>query len=370
VAVAKPTAQLTANGAQINCGDSSQLKWTSTDAPGVQINPIGAVASNGDQSVSPKQNTTYQLTATGPGGTVTSDATVNVNTAVQANLDLAPGEVHYRRVGNKVVQNDGSALNWSATNASNATIDPLGNVSTSGNQPIQVTPKQTTPGKIDETVNYTLTATNVCGGTDTKTVALHITGEITNPELQLSRSVYFPTNGPRSLKSDKALVASEQESLTALAAAFKSYLSDVPDAQLVLSGHADKRGPDGYNQKLSERRAELTKKFLVDQGVPEASLSTEAYGKTKNLTADEVKQLVDQNANLSDADKQKALARIQTIVLANNRRVDIGLKGTGQESAKTYPFNSSDYAELVDRGKPVEASSPVENAAEKEKVKN
>jgi hypothetical protein len=49
--------------------------------------------------------------------------------------------------------------------------------------------------------------------------------------------------------------------------------------------------------------------------------------------------------------------------------VDIGLKGTSQESAKTYPFNSSDYAALVDRGKPLEAS-PVENAAEKEKVKN
>jgi len=369
VAVAKPTAELTANGAQINCGDSSQLKWTSTDAPAVQINPIGAVASNGDQSVQPKQNTTYELTATGPGGTVTSNATVNVNTAVQANLDLAPGEVHYRRVGNKVVQNDGSALNWSATNASNVSIDPLGTVSTSGNQPLQVTPKQTTAGKIDETVNYTLTATNGCGGSETKTAALHITGEIVNPELAMSRSIYFPTNGPRSLKSDKALLASERDSLTALAAAFKSYLADEPNAQLVLSGHADKRGPAGYNQKLSERRAELTKNFLVDQGVPEANLTTEAYGKTKNLTTDEVKQLLDQNTNLTDADKQNALARIQTVVLANNRRVDIGLKGTGQESAKTYPFNSSDYAELVDRGKPVEAS-PVENAAQKEKVKN
>jgi len=369
VAVAKPTAELTANGAQINCGDSSQLKWTSTDAPSVQINPIGAVASNGDQSVQPKQNTTYEMTAIGPGGTVTSNATVNVNTAVQANLDLAPGEVHYRRVGNKVVQNDGSALNWSATNASNVSIDPLGTVDASGNRPLQITPKQTTPGKIDETVNYTLTATNGCGGSETKTAALHITGEITNPELQLSRSVYFPTNGPRTLKSEKALLPSERESVTALAAAFKSYLSDVPEAQLVLSGHADKRGPADYNQKLSERRAEMAKQFLIEQGVPEASLSTEAYGNTKNLSTDEVKQLLEQNSNLADADKQKAEARIQTIVLANNRRVDIGLKGTSQESAKTYPFNSSDYAALVDRGKPLEAS-PVENAAEKEKVKN
>ena len=369
VAVAKPTAQLTATTAQVNCGDPGQLKWTSTDAPNVQISTIGPVASNGDQSVPLKQNTTYDLTATGPGGTVTSSATVNVNTAIQANLQLAPGEVHYRRVGNKVVQDDSSALNWTATNASSVSIDPLGTVDANGNRPLQITPKQTTPGKIDETVNYTLTATNGCGATETRTAALHITGEIVNPEMQLSRSVYFPTNGPRNLKSDKALLASERESLTALASAFKAYLADEPDAHLVLAGHADKRGPDSYNQQLSERRAELAKKFLVEQGVPEGSLETEAYGKTKNLTADEVKQLVDSNPNLAAADKQKVLARIQTIVLANNRRVDIGLKGTSQESARTYPFNSSDYAALIDRGKPLE-SSPVVAASQKEKIKN
>ena len=368
VAVAKPTAQLTATTAQVNCGDPAQLKWTSTDAPNVQITPIGTVASNGDQSVQPKQNTTYEMTATGPGGTVTSNATVNVNTAIQANLQLAPAEVHYRRVGNKVTQDDGSALNWSATNASNVSIDQFGTVDASGNRPLQITPKQSTPGKIDETVNYTLTATNGCGATETRTAALHITGEIVNPEMQLSRSVYFPTNGPRSLKSEKALVPSERETLTTLAAAFKAYLADEPNAQLVLAGHADKRGPGSYNQKLSERRAELAKKFLIEQGVPEARLMTEAYGKTKNLTADEVKALLEKNPNLG-ADRQKVLARFQTIVLANNRRVDIGLKGTDQQSARTYPFNSSDYTALIDRGKPMEAG-PVVAASEKQKIKN
>ncbi len=368
VAVAKPTAQLSATTAQVNCGDSSQLKWTSTDAPNVQITPIGTVAANGDQSVQPKQNTTYELTATGPGGTVTSNATVNVNTAIQANLQLAPAEVRYRRVGNKVTQDDSSALNWSATNASNVSIDQFGTVDANGNRPLQITPKQSTPGKIDETVNYTLTATNGCGATETRTAALHITGEIVNPEMQLSRSVYFPTNGPRSLKSNKALLPSERESLTALATAFKAYLADEPNAHLVLAGHADKRGPNSYNQALSERRAELAKSFLVEQGVPAANLETEAYGKTKNLTADEVKALLEKNPNLG-ADRQKVLAKFQTIVLANNRRVDIGLKGTDQQSARTYPFNSSDYTALIDRGKPMEAS-PVVAASEKEKMKN
>lgn len=371
VAVAKPTAQLSTTVAQVNCGDSSQLKWTTTDAPGVQISNVGAVAASGDQNVQPKQNTTYDLTATGPGGTATSRATVNVNSAIQANLQLAPAEVHYRKIGDKVVQDDNSALSWSASNASNVSIDQFGNVDANGNRPLQITPKQTTPGPIDETVHYTLTATNGCGGTETRTAALHITGTIENPELALSRSVYFPTNRPHNLKSDAALLPSEQDALKALAESFKAYLTAVPDAHLILGGHADKRGPASYNQKLSERRAELAKQFLVEQGIPEANLETKAYGKEQNLTVDEVKQLLEQNPNLNAEEKQKALAKIQTVVLANNRRVDITLSKTGQESAKQYPFNSPDYKALVDRGKPLEtAAAPAVNAGEKEKIKN
>ena len=370
VAVAKPTAQLSATVAQLNCGDASQLKWTSTDAPSVQISNVGAVAASGDQSIQPKQNTTYDLTATGPGGTATATTTVNVNTAIQANLQLSPAEVHYRRIGDKVVQDDSSALSWSASNASAVAIDQFGTVDANGNRPLQpITPKKNTPGAIDETINYTLTATNGCGATETRTAALHITGEIKQPELALTRSVYFPTNRPRSLKTEAALLPSEQETLKTLADAFKAYLADVPNAHLELGGHADKRGPASYNQKLSERRAELAKRFLVEQGVPEASLDTQAYGKEQNLTVDQVKQLIEQNPNLTAEERQKALARIQTIVLANNRRVDIKLSTTGQESARLYPFNSSDYTALVDRGKPLEANAVV-NAAEKEKVKN
>ena len=75
VAVAKPTAELSANAAQINLrGCVASFKWSSTEAPSVQITPVGAVAPSGDQSVQPKQTTTYQLTAVGPGGAVNSSA--------------------------------------------------------------------------------------------------------------------------------------------------------------------------------------------------------------------------------------------------------------------------------------------------------
>ncbi|MFY9909482.1 MAG: OmpA family protein [Candidatus Sulfotelmatobacter sp.] len=368
VAVAKPTAQLSATTAQVDCGGSSKLNWTSADAPQVQVSGLGPVAATGDQSVEPKQTTTYTLTATGPGGTTTSTATVNVNNAIQANVQLSPAEVHYKRIGDKVVQQDGTALNWSAANASTVSIEPLGTVDTSGSRTLQPAPKKTDAGPVDENVTYTLTASNGCGGTETRTAALHIVGSIEEPEIQLTmRSVYFPSNKPRSVKSEAALLPSEREALESIAVAFKTYLTAKPDAHLKLSGHADKRGPASYNQALSERRAELAKRFLVEQGIPEANLETHAYGKGQNLTVEQVKQLLEQNPDLSAAERQKALARIQTVVLANNRRVDITLTTTGQESARTYPFNATDYTTLVDRGKPVEEGKVV-NAAEKEKL--
>jgi len=357
VAVAKPTAQLSASSAQISCGDSSQIKWTSTDAPHVEITPVGAVGASGEQSVQPKQTTTYQLTATGPGGTVTSDATVNVNTAVQANLALSTNEIQYKRIGDKVVQQGSSVLNWSASNANNVSIDPLGNVNPSGSQTLQLAPRSTAPGPVDETVTYTLKASNACGGTATQTAALHIRGIIEPPppaELAM-RSVYFQTDVPRARYRGKGLLPSEKAELKSIAEAFKKYAASAPDARLVLSGHADKRGAKGYNLALSDRRVELAKNFLVEQGVPASSIEGKGYGVEQNLTSDQVKQLLEQNPDT--ADRQAALAKLPTLVLANNRRVDLTVSITGQQSLREYPLSSDDFKQLIDRNVPKSGSS-------------
>ena len=369
VAVAKPSAELSASAAQVNCGDASQLKWSSADAPRVEIAPVGTVAASGEQAIQPKQTTTYQLTAVGPGGTVTSSTTVNVNTAVQADLRLASPEIHYKRVGDKVVEEGSAALNWTAANASTVSIDPLGTVDPSGSRTLPITPKKTDPGPVDETVTYTLSASNTCGGSETKTATLHIVGLIEVPDTGLAlNSVYFPTDLPRWIKSKKGLVPSQQAALTSVADAFKKYLESKPDAHLTLIGHADERGPNGYNKDLSARRAVAAKNFLVDQGVPADHLETEALGDDQNLTADQVKPLIEQNPNLNEEDRQKALDKLHTIVLANNRRVDITLSTTGQESARQYPFKAEDFATLVNRNDVNKET--VQLAAEKTKIEN
>jgi hypothetical protein len=347
----------------------SQLKWSYADAPRVEISTVGAVAPSGDQSVQPKQTTTYQLTAVGPGGTVDSSTTVSVNTAVQADLRLASPEIRYKRVGDKVVEEGSAALSWTAANASSISIDQLGTVDPTGSRTLSITPKKTDPGTVDETVTYTLNASNVCGGSETKTATLHIVGLIEVPDTGLAfNSVYFQTDAPRSITTEKGLVPSQQVVLTSVADAFKKYLENKPDAHLTLIGHADERGPKGYNKDLSDRRAETAKNFLVDQGVPAEHLETQGLGDDQNLTADEVKQMVEQNPELNDEGPQKALEKLQTLVLANNRRVDITLSTTGQESAHQYPFKADDFATLVNRNGITKEI--VQTAGKKEKIEN
>ena len=369
VAVAKPTAELSVSAAQINCGGSAELKWTSSDAPHVEITPVGSVAASGEQAVQPKQTTNYQLTALGPGGTVTSGATVNVNTAVQANLALSPAEVQYKQVGDKVIEKGSTVLNWTATNASTVAIDPLGTVNPNGSQTLQIAPRKSAPGPVDETVTYTLNATNACGGSTTQTAAVHIRGSIEPPppvELTM-RSVYFQTAVPTVHVPQKGLLSSEKDELMSIANAFKLYITSVPDARLILSGYADRRGPDGYNQSLSERRVQLAKNFLTEQGVPANSIETKAYGMEQNLTSEQVKQLLEQNPEVSEADRKRELAKLDTIVLANNRRVDITLSTTGQQSLRQYPFKAEDFAKLIDRNVPKSATG-AGPSAKKEKA--
>ena len=96
-----------------------------------------------------------------------------------------------------------------------------------------------------------------------------------------------------------AWLASQQGTLTTLATDFKSYLTFQTGCSPDPERACDVRGSVEYNQALSERRVARTKQFLVEQGVPEASIETRGVGKDQELTADQVKELVEQNPDLS-----------------------------------------------------------------------
>ena len=81
------------------------------------ISGIGAVPMSGNQTVTPHATTTYDFNAAGPGGTVKGTGTVNVNTAVVASLTANPTELHYRKIGDKVLTEDSGTLTWQTSNA-------------------------------------------------------------------------------------------------------------------------------------------------------------------------------------------------------------------------------------------------------------
>jgi outer membrane protein OmpA-like peptidoglycan-associated protein len=160
-------------------------------------------------------------------------------------------------------------------------------------------------------------------------------------------SVFFQTAQPGVTDPEGGLVASQQQTLKTLAEDFKGYLAIKPNAHLILTGHADVRGTEEYNQALTERRVNRAKHYLAEQGIAEGLVETHAVGETQELSQDEVKDLIQKNPELTENEHQIALHDLTKIVLAQNRRVDITLSTTGQQSVKLYPFNAKDAMTLL-----------------------
>ena len=58
--------------------------------------------------------------------------------------------------------------------------------------------------------------------------------------------------------------------------------ADLKGSTFVVAGHTDAAGGEGYNQDLSERRADAIKRYLVDKyGINGTDLVTVGYGKSK-----------------------------------------------------------------------------------------
>lgn len=348
VAVAPVTAAHAVEPTRINCGDTTRLIWTAQDAVDTKVTAnsadLGEVPVSGERAEQPRQTTTYQFTTTGPGGIVTSSATTEVNTAVQADMGASPAEVRYHRMGDKVVEHTPASLNWSSSNADSASIDPIGTVSTKGDQEVKPVPRQSANGLVDENVTYTFTAKNVCGGSETRTAKVHLTGTIEPvPEVPLV-SVFFPTGYPDKKYPELGLVRSQYNVLVKTTAGMKKYLIYDPEARITLTAHADVRGTKPENQSLSKRRANRVKSSLVKQGFPEDKINIVALGELQNLSRADVLKLQDENPNKPAFAKRNS----QALVWAYNRRVDITLLPTGQNSRQFFPGNA-DEAKLLFR---------------------
>ena len=58
-------------------------------------------------------------------------------------------------------------------------------------------------------------------------------------------------------------------------------------AQVLVEGHADFTGGEGYNQGLSERRAATAQNYLEQQGVPYNNIAAFGYGEFRPIASNE-----------------------------------------------------------------------------------
>jgi len=113
---------------------------------------------------------------------------------------------------------------------------------------------------------------------------------------------------------DKAVL--KPEGMAAIDREVISKLKDVTKLELVLvTGHTDRIGTQAYNQKLSERRANAVRDYLVSKGVAKDKIETLGMGKTQPVPG-----VV---CNQPYPKERKALIEC----LAPNRRVEVEVKG-------------------------------------------
>jgi outer membrane protein OmpA-like peptidoglycan-associated protein len=79
---------------------------------------------------------------------------------------------------------------------------------------------------------------------------------------------------------DKAELRPEDKELLSRVAGI---LMTAEDFTVSVNGHTDDVGTDAYNQKLSERRAQAVRDYLVKAGLPAGILSVEGHGKALPL---------------------------------------------------------------------------------------
>ena len=132
---------------------------------------------------------------------------------------------------------------------------------------------------------------------------------------------------------------SQQKQLERVAEIFQIYLDHTPDAKLVVLGYTDPRDTAKANMKLSERRANRVKEYLVAQGIPAEKIEIQYFGKSKPLSKDMVAEIDAQHPALPETRLPK---NPRTKWLAYNRRVDIVVMPADLQSLRLYPHEAVD----------------------------
>ena len=100
------------------------------------------------------------------------------------------------------------------------------------------------------------------------------------------------------LRSDKIILyfeSNEQEiNLTAeqrnYLNSLKLYLAENPTAKAEVTGHTDSAGKDAWNMRLSRKRSEFVRDFMIKQGIPKRQIRNEGIGPDEPIASNETEE--------------------------------------------------------------------------------
>ena len=109
-----------------------------------------------------------------------------------------------------------------------------------------------------------------------------------------------------------ALTPTSRENIAELAKTLNKY----NDTDILIQGHTDSKGPEDYNQKLSEERAASVANYLTDLNVARTRITTVGYGETMPV------------ADNSTAEGRALNRRVEVAIYANDKLKRAAKRGT------------------------------------------
>lgn len=110
------------------------------------------------------------------------------------------------------------------------------------------------------------------------------------------------------------LTSTAKANLDKLIEVFKEY----PDTNLLIVGHTDNVGSQGYNLPLSEKRALSVKNYLVSKGISSSRLKSAGRGLDEPI------------ADNTTADGRAANRRVEIAITANDKMINDAKREAGQ----------------------------------------
>jgi len=89
-------------------------------------------------------------------------------------------------------------------------------------------------------------------------------------------------------------------------------LATHPDLKIEIEGHTDSVGSDDYNQRLSERRAESVRAYLVQQKIPPTAVDAEGFGESRPVASNDTAAGRQQNRRVELVVSGESIGRTST----------------------------------------------------------